>query len=123
MRMVQGIGLLLSVSACGAGYAVPTQRMADAQAAQRSAKELGADKIPEAQLHLKLAEEQIAKADASIKESDNRRADYILVRAKADAELALAIAKEKKSMSEAQMAAQQAASQKTNNVEMNQGAH
>lgn len=123
MRMVQGIGLLLLVSACGAGYAVPTQRMADAQAAQRSAKELGADKIPEAQLHLKLAEEQIAKADASIKESDNRRADYILVRAKADAELALAIAKEKKSMSEAQMAAQQAASQKTNNVEMNQGAH
>jgi len=121
--MVQGIGLLLLVSACGAGYAVPTQRMADAQAAQRSAKELGADKIPEAQLHLKLAEEQIAKADASIKESDNRRADYILVRAKADAELALAIAKEKKSMSEAQMAAQQAASQKTNNVEMNQGAH
>jgi len=96
--------------------------MADAQAAQRSAKELGADKIPEAQLHLRLAEEEIAKADASIKESDNRRADFILVRAKADAELALAIAKEKKSMNDAQAAAQQAAAQTNNNAEMNQGA-
>ena len=122
MRTVQGVGLLLLVSACGAGYAVPTQRMADAQAAQRSAKELGADKIPEAQLHLRLAEEEIAKADASIKESDNRRADFILVRAKADAELALAIAKEKKSMNDAQAAAQQAAAQTNNNAEMNQGA-
>ncbi len=107
-------------TACGASYPVPTQRMADAQSAQRSAKELGAEKEPDAQLHLKLAEEQIAKANTILKDEDNRRADFMLIRAKADAELALAIAHEQVSKGEAKKAIEMANTQSDTNV--NQGA-
>jgi hypothetical protein len=95
--------------------------MADAQSAHRSARELGADKEPEAQLHLKLAEEQIAKATTLIKDNENRRADFMLIRAKADGELALALAHEQQSKVEAQQALDQATAQAAANIA--QGAH
>lgn len=110
------MAVLLGATACGATYPVPTQRMADAQSAQRSAQELGAEKQPTAQLHLKLAEEQIAKAKTVLKDEENRRADFLLIRAKADAELALAIARAEKSKMEAQQAAEQSAAQLSANV-------
>jgi hypothetical protein len=114
------LGLLMvtvvTMTACGASYPVPTQRMADAQSAHRSAQELGADKHPAAQLHLNLAAEQIAKATAVLKEEDNRRADFMLIRAKADAELALAIAHGEKSKEEAQQALEQSNTQAANNL-------
>jgi Domain of unknown function (DUF4398) len=106
----------LCATACGASYPVPAQRMADAQSAHRSAQELGADKQPAAQLHLKLAEEQIAKANTILKDEDNRRADFMLIRAKADAELALAMAHAEKSKVEAQQAVEQSAAQAATNV-------
>ena len=90
------------LGACGGTYPVPTQRLADAQGAYRSAQELGADKDPQAQLHLKLAEEEIAKGNADLKKEDNRSADFVLIRAKADAELALALAREQKCKVEAE---------------------
>ncbi len=114
------VSLIAMTTACGASYPVPTQRMADAQSAQRSAKELGAEKEPDAQLHLKLAEEQIAKANTILKDEDNRRADFMLIRAKADAELALAIAHEQVSKGEAKKAIEMANTQSDTNV--NQGA-
>ena len=79
---------------CAATYPLPTQRMADAESAERSARELGAASKPTAQLNLKLADEQIAAAKSAIQQGDNQRADVLLVRAKADAELALALARE-----------------------------
>jgi hypothetical protein len=87
-------GILLLASGCGASFPEPTQKLADAEAAHRSARELGADKKTDAQLNLKLAQEEIDAAKAQIKAGDNRRADFILLRAKADAELALALARE-----------------------------
>jgi len=94
----------LSVVACGATFPVPTQRLADAESAERSARELGANSEPQAQLHLKLAAEQIAKARVSIADGDNERADLQLVRAKADAELAVALARELAAKTAAQQA-------------------
>ena len=79
---------------CGATYPLPAQRMADAESAQRSARELGADTKPTAQLSLKLADEQIAQAKSAIQRGDNQRADFLLIRAKADAELAVALTRE-----------------------------
>ncbi len=105
---------------CGASYPVPAQRMADAQSAQRSAQELGADKQPTAKLHLQLADEQIAKAKTVLQEDDNRKADFLLIRAKADAELALAIARAEKSKAEAVTALGQANSQSVS-AEQKQG--
>ena len=94
--------------ACGASYPAPTQRMADAQSAERSAREVGAESQPKAELHLKLAQEQIAAANRLIADGDNERATFVLARAKADAELALALAREQNARTEAQRAVDQA---------------
>ena len=83
-----------AATACGASFPVPTQRMADAESAERSAREMGAAEQPGAKLHLKLAQDQIAAAKSSVAEGNNEKADTLLVRAKADAELALALARE-----------------------------
>ena len=103
-----GLAFTLGSAACG-GYAVPTDRRIAAEAAARSAREVGADKAPQAALHLKLAQEEIAQAKALMNDGKNRRADYVLIRAKADAELALALAKE----ASAQAADKKAADQLT----------
>lgn len=87
--------LLLGTVACGGSYPVPTAQLSSAEAAARSARELGAEKDPKAQLHLKLAEEQIAQGKGLIKEENNHRADMVLQRAGSDAELAVMLAKEK----------------------------
>ena len=55
--VVLSVGLLLV--ACGGSFPQPTERLTSAEAAARSAKELGADNNPKAQLELKLATEQI----------------------------------------------------------------
>lgn len=94
----------LSLAACGPSYSAPVQRMADAQAAFRAAQEAGAEKDPQAQLHLKLAEEQFAKAKTLLSQEENRRADFLLIRSKADAELALAIAQERETREAAEQA-------------------
>ncbi|MBI5534097.1 MAG: DUF4398 domain-containing protein [Deltaproteobacteria bacterium] len=93
-----------SLVACGASFPVPTQRMADAESAERSARELGANNQPAAQLHLRLAQEQIAKAKSSVSEGENRKADLLLIRAKADAELALSLAREQAAKADLQQA-------------------
>jgi hypothetical protein len=84
----------------------PTQRMADAESAMRSAREVGADTQPVAKLEVKLAEEQIAQAKALVASGDNKRADFVLMRARADAELALALAREQNAGVETQKAAE-----------------
>ena len=93
-KTIVSVILISCVWACGASVPVPTQRMADAESAERSARELGAATKSSAQLNLKLADEQIAQAKSAMKEGDNERAEYILIRARADAELALSLARE-----------------------------
>jgi hypothetical protein len=68
--------------------------MADAESASRSAREVGADANPAARLEVKLADEQIAQAKVLVASGDNKRADFVLMRARADAELGLALARE-----------------------------
>jgi hypothetical protein len=90
--------------------------MADAESAHRSALELGAASQPAAQLHVKLAEEQMTMAKARITDGDNIAADSLLIRSKADSELALALAREQTSNVEAQKAAQEARNTTTTNT-------
>ena len=103
------------VSACGGSIPPPTQRMADAQSAERSARELGANSVPAAQLSLTLAQEQISQGKAAMADGDNERADGLLKRAKADAELAIAQAREKGAKVGGQEAVEDSAAQKTTN--------
>ena len=104
------------VSACGGSIPPPTQRMADAQSAERSARELGASNVPSAKLSLTLAQEQIAQGKAAMADDENERADGLLRRAKADAELALALAREHGAKVGGQEAAEDSAAQKTTNA-------
>ena len=84
--------------------AAPADRLATAEAAARSARELGADKAPQAQLHLQLADEQIAQAKKLMADGENKRADFVLQRASGDAELSVMIAKENNARAEADKA-------------------
>ena len=82
----------LVASGCG-GAPKPEARIASSQGAIRGASEAGADGVPQATLHLKLAQEQRDQALELIRSGENHRADMLLARAEADAELALALAR------------------------------
>jgi hypothetical protein len=93
----------LVLGAC-AGFPAPVERLASAEAAARSARELGAAKDPKAAYHLQLADDQLAQGKALLKEEDNKKADLVLLKAAADAELAVALAKEFNAQTEAEKA-------------------
>lgn len=109
---------LLLVGGCAG--TVPTQRLVDAQSSERSAKELGADQVPKAQLSLKLAQQQIAQAKARMSDGDNDEAEGLLMRAKADADLAVAQTREQLALRTRQEAIADSAAQDATNI--NQGA-
>jgi hypothetical protein len=77
--------------ACGSAPK-PTDALVNTQASLRAAREVGAGQVPDAQLHVKLAEEQVQRADKLMKDGDNEEAKRALDRAKADADLAVALA-------------------------------
>lgn len=89
--------LIVSVAAwlvaCGGSYPEPKEAATATEAAVRSASEVGAEKDPTATLHLKYAKDQSEEAKKLIADGDNHRAEMVLGRAKADAELALMLAK------------------------------
>jgi hypothetical protein len=100
-------------AACGSSFPQPTERLASSEAAIRSAKELGAANDPQASLHVKLADEQISTAKALMKDGENKRADLVLQRASADAELAIMMTREKAAKGTAQTAHETLNTQKT----------
>src|SRR6185436_19122573 len=98
-------------------YPPPTQQMADVQAANRGAIEVGAQNNPKAQLHLKLAEEQLKQAKTAMDKDDNERAESLLMRAKADAELAIALTREETAIDGASKAVDRSNAQRSTNAE------
>jgi hypothetical protein len=98
----------LAVAALGCGGAPkPEARIASSQGAIRGAEEAGAQSVPQATLHLKLAQEQRQQALELIKEGENHRAELLLARAEADAELAVALSREATAKAEAEKAAEE----------------
>lgn len=92
--ILKPIALLALFAGC-ASYPAPTQRMTSSEAAVRAAQEIGADKVdPRAALQLRLAQEELAAARAAMSRGENKRADFLLGRANADADLALVLARE-----------------------------
>jgi hypothetical protein len=86
------IGAVL-LSSC-ASYPSPQKHVAESTAAIRGATEVGAASQPQAALSLKLAEEELAQSKALMDDGKNEPADYMALRAKADAELALELARQ-----------------------------
>ncbi len=91
----------LTLVACGASYPAPNDRMANSAASIRAAEEVGGEQTPQAALHLKLAKEELDQAKALMADEKNKRAEFVLFRADADAELAVALARETKAKAEA----------------------
>jgi hypothetical protein len=90
----------LAIEGC-ASYPAPNAKVATSEAAIRAAEESGAKNVPQAALHLKFAEEQLQSGKDLIAEDKNERAEYVLARAQADAELAIALSHTEESKDEA----------------------
>lgn len=100
---------------CSKSWPEPKQPMAEAEAASRSAREVGAEDQPAAKLKVTLADEQIAEAKARVAQGDNERATYLLLRARADAELALALAHEQNALTAKQKAVEKSSTRLESN--------
>jgi hypothetical protein len=70
----------------------------------RAAEEVGASKVPRAALHLQLAKEELANAEKLAKKGDRLEAASLLMRAEADAEIAVALSREDSGKKEGQAA-------------------
>src|SRR6476661_7759250 len=66
---VSAIGIV-GIAGC-AGSPAPNAKVASSEAAIRAAQETGSGNVPQAALHLKLAEEQLASAKALIRDNEN----------------------------------------------------
>jgi hypothetical protein len=93
----------LLLTACG-GAAIPAEKLTSAKASIRGAHELGAEQNPQASLHLKMARDQVARAERLIAEDENEDAALALNQAQADAELALALTRERSERLQAEQA-------------------
>lgn len=96
----------LCLAGCGSA-AVPQEQLTAAEASTKGAEVAGAPEDPRANLHLKLANEEIAKAKALIAEDDNEEAARLIDRAQADADLALSLAREARAKKEVAEAKEQ----------------
>lgn len=103
-RPLMTVGLLLT--GCAAGVSV--EKVSATEGSIRAAEEVGANKVPQASLHLQLAKEERQHAQKLIRDGDAPHAEGLLMRAQADAELAVALAREAPMRAEAQMEMEQA---------------
>ncbi len=100
MMMIRFFGLSalaciagLASGGCG-GAALPASQRTDAVTAVRSAREVGAEGTPSASYHLALADDEVGEAEQLITQGRMEAAQRVLERAKADAELAMALQRE-----------------------------
>ncbi len=96
---------LLAICAGLAGCASKTALKTDSStAAIRTAEELGAPQVAQASLHLQLAKEELEAATALHEDGKKEEATSMLLRAEADAELAIALSRADAERTEAENA-------------------
>ena len=90
-----GVTVLVAAAAvaCGSGIPPPNDQWAAAQADVGRAQASGAPAVPDARLHLQLAQEDLAKSK-SLMDNDNDRATSLVILAQSEAQLALSLAKQ-----------------------------
>jgi hypothetical protein len=108
MRHVSKIGIMVFAvvvvaTAITAGCASAPLRTEASTSGIRAAEEVGAAKVPQASLHLQLAKEELELAKG-LAAKDEKKAASMLLRAEADAELAVALSRGDAEKSEAQAA-------------------
>jgi multidrug efflux pump subunit AcrA (membrane-fusion protein) len=110
MRIAVVTLFLVGTVACGASLPPPNTEWAEANNDVGKAEAGGAPSVPDAKLHLQLAQEDLQKSKELINQ-DNRRAASLVAVARAEAQLALSLAKAQQKQAEARSA--QEALQKT----------
>jgi len=100
----------VAVAATGivAGCASVPLRTEASTSGIRAAEEAGAAKVPQASLHLQLAKEELESAKMLSAKGEKEKADSMLMRAEADAELAVVLSREDAEKSEAMEAVERA---------------
>ncbi len=88
------VAIACGLASCGGGYPEPRDQLTASESALRAAEVAGAPNAPQSALHLKRAREQIDTGKGLMLEGENERAEWILRRAQADADLALSLATE-----------------------------
>ena len=97
-------GALLTLGcACATAPPLPAERLGQAEAEVRAAQEIGADRAPQARLHLQEARDTLAAAKET-NQTDPEAAARKLDIARAQAELANALAREQLARTEAEQA-------------------
>ena len=81
------------LGAC-ASSPVPAGRLAESESTIRTAESTGVEKVPPAAVHLRVAKDELTLAKKLLGDGDNKRADGMLMRAQADAEVAISLAHE-----------------------------
>jgi hypothetical protein len=94
MRHVWMIGTLLLVAGAVGCASNPPLRTESSTSAIRAAEEVGANGIPRASLHLQLAREELDRAQKLADRGQKDEASSQLLRAQADAELAVVLSRE-----------------------------
>ena len=111
MRQLSTIKIFFAIAAAaialGTGCASAPLKSDASTSGIRAAEEVGAEEVPRAALHLQLAKEQLARAEQLSSDGETERADSMLLRAEADAELAVLLSREKAEREEAALAVEQ----------------
>ncbi len=107
MRYTLMVGSLLLVGAAAGCANSPALRTDSSSAAIRAAEEVGAGEVPRASLHLQLAKEELGRAQGLAERGEKDQAASQLLRAEADAELAILLSREQDEKSDAAQAMEQ----------------
>src|SRR3954471_17981221 len=92
LRLTLSTLAILFGASCASTQSAPSEKAESSSASIRAAEEVGATHTPTAALHLQLAKEQFEQAQ-KIAGDDKDHSERLLLRAQADAELALALAR------------------------------
>lgn len=85
---------IVAAAAMAMGCAAAPLKTDASTAGIRAAEVVGAGDVPQASLHLQLAKEELQKAEKLAANSEPEMADSMLLRAEADAELAVLLSRE-----------------------------
>lgn len=98
------LAVAIVATALAAGCASVPLRTETSTSGIRAAEEVGARDVPQAALHLQLAKEELNKAKTLAANGEDEMAASMLLRAEADAELAVLLSREDAEKTEAQAA-------------------
>lgn len=98
--IVLGATSIASVG-CLSGGPVPADKLARSQAAVRAAGEIGAERSMEASRYMQSAKMELAEGRKLVIEGEQERATAMLLRAEADAELAMNVTREATAVTDA----------------------